>query len=73
MFESRKEGSTSMILSHDLDRLMVERREDHFAVPLPIVSVYQYDTVAEEEFEHGDHEVLLIQASPVCQHLLNQL
>lgn len=57
----------------DLDLLVVESRKNNFPVPFPVVSVYQYDPVAEEELEHGDHEVLLVQPRPVREHLLNQL
>jgi hypothetical protein len=52
---------------------MAEGRKNHLPVPLPVVSIDEYDPVAEEGVQHGDQEVLLVQARPVREHLLNQL
>ena len=52
---------------------MGERRKNHLPVAFPVVSIDEHDPVAEEEVEHGDQEVLLVQARPVREHLLNQM
>jgi hypothetical protein len=52
---------------------VVECWKNHLPVPFPVISVYQYDAIAEEDFQNGDHEILWEQACPVCKYLLNQL
>ena len=57
-------NSTQWETNHKL--LLVDDRVDHSSVPLPVISIYKYETFAQDDFEHRIHVVFLKQVCPVA-------